>query len=100
MLRHLLRIARRWGYVDVAPEVDLPKKPEGRMRYLEEPEIPKLLDACAKSRDPYPKTNVVLELNTGMRRGEILGLTWSTSIWRVPGSPSTRPRAASRGAYR
>lgn len=73
VLRHLLRLARKWGYVDVAPEVDLPKKPEGRMRYLEEPEIPKLLHACTKSRNPYLKTIVVLALNTDMRRGEILG---------------------------
>jgi integrase len=78
VLRHLLRLARRWGYVDVAPDVDLPKKPEGRMRYLDEPEIPKLLNACVKSRNPYLKTIVVLALNTGMRRGEILGLTWES----------------------
>lgn len=76
VLRHLLRLARRWGYLESVPEIDLPRKPEGRMRYLEEKEITRLLDACAKTKNPYLKTIVTLAVSTGMRKSEILGLTW------------------------
>jgi integrase len=53
VLRHMLRLAKRWGYVNAVPEIEMPKKPEGRLRYLETDEIGKLLDACRESRNPY-----------------------------------------------
>jgi integrase len=77
VLRHLLRLARRWGYVDTVPEVVLPKKPAGRLRYLEAPELEQLLAACRESRNPYLATIVTLAVHTGMRKGEILGLEWA-----------------------
>jgi integrase len=76
VLRHMLRLAKRWGYIDQVPEIEMPKKPAGRLRYLDEAEIARLLDACAKSRNPYLTTIVTLAINTGMRKGEILGLEW------------------------
>jgi integrase len=76
VLRHMLRLGKRWGYMADVPEITLPKKPEGRLRYLEEAEIGKLLEACGKSRNPYLSAIVTLALNTGMRKGEILGLEW------------------------
>jgi integrase len=76
VLRHMLRLGKRWGYLADVPEIVLPKKPEGRLRYLEETEIGKLLEACGKSRNPYLSAIVTLALNTGMRKGEILGLEW------------------------
>src|SRR5262249_48341276 len=51
-LRHLLRLAKRWGYVSVVPEITLPKKPEGRLRFLDVDELRRLLDACRASRNP------------------------------------------------
>jgi integrase len=76
VLRHLLRLAKRWGYIDAAPEVVPPKRPPGRLRYLEVPEIERLLTACCTSRNPYLATIVTLAVHTGMRKGEILGLEW------------------------
>ena len=76
VLRHMLRLARRWGYLDRVPDVELPKKPEGRRRFLDESEIKKLLDACRASRNPYLAVIVTIALNTGMRKAEILGLEW------------------------
>jgi integrase len=84
VLRHMLRLARRWGYLDEVPEIEMPKKPEGRQRYLDEAEIARLLDACRPastehpkgSRNPHLATIVTIAINTGMRKGEILGLTW------------------------
>ena len=49
VLRHMLRLGRRWGYLDEVPEIEMPKKPEGRQRYLDEGEITRLLDACRAS---------------------------------------------------
>jgi integrase len=78
VLRHMLRLGKKWGYLDVVPDIELPKKPEGRQRYLEEDEITRLLDACdgAKDRSPYLRTIVTIALNTGMRKAEIVGLEW------------------------
>src|SRR5262249_5572627 len=76
VLRHMQRLGRRWGYLDQVPDVDLPKKPEGRRRFLDEAEIGKLLEACQKSRNPYLGTIVTVAVNTGMRKAEILGLEW------------------------
>ena len=77
VLRHMLRLAKRWGYVDQVPDVDMPKKPEGRLRYLDDDEIARLLKACAESKNPDLGPAVVLVLNTGMRKEELLGLTWA-----------------------
>jgi len=76
VLRHLLRLGRRWGYLDTVPEIVLPKRSEGRLRYLELDEIARLLEQCKVSRNPHLWTIVVIALNTGMRQGEILGLEW------------------------
>jgi integrase len=76
VLRHALRLAKRWGYLDDVPEIVLPKKPEPRERYLTEAEIGRLLAASARSRNPYLGAIVSLALNTGMRKAEILGLEW------------------------
>jgi integrase len=76
VLRHLLRLARRWGYLATVPEIVLPKRPEGRLRYLEAEEIARLLDACRESRNPYLAAIVTIAVHTGMRKGEILGLEW------------------------
>jgi integrase len=76
VLRHMLRLAKQWGYVETVPEIEMPRKPEGRLRYLEPDEIGKLLDACQESRNPYLACIVTIAVHTGMRKGEILGLEW------------------------
>lgn len=75
-LRHLLRLAEEWGYLERAPRIRLAKEPEGRLRYLEQEEAARLLTACGRSRCPHLRVIVTLALNTGMRKSEILGLTW------------------------
>jgi len=52
------------------------KEPPGRVRYLAPEEIDSLLTAC--ERTPYLKSFVLTALNSGMRRNEILSLTYPT----------------------
>ena len=54
----------------------MPKAPKERTRFLTEDEITRLLKACAQSRNRYLPAIVTLAINTGMRKSEILGLTW------------------------
>ena len=76
VLRHLLRLAEEWGYIQKVPKIRLAKESEGRLRFLSEEEAKRLLTACKDSRNPHLKTIVTMALHTGMRRGEIMGLTW------------------------
>ena len=83
--------------MDQVPDVDMPRKPEGRQRYLEQDEIGRLLVACRLSRNPYLAAIVTIAVNTGMRKAEILGLTWeridlSTSRITLYRTKSGKPR--------
>jgi integrase len=75
VLRHMLCLARRWGYVEQVPDIEMPKKPEGRR--FEAEDIARLPKACGDSKNPYLQTIVTVALNTGIRKVEILGLEWA-----------------------
>jgi integrase len=76
--RHMFAMATKWE--------DLPKNPFAGVKLLHVPDVKEriltadeelhLIKACDKVRAPHLKSLIVLALNTGMRRGEILGLTW------------------------
>jgi integrase len=77
LLRHLLRLAHEeWEVLDEVPKIRLEKEPEWRVRYLDEAEIARPLAECEKSRNPYLKAIVVLAINTGMRKSEVMALSW------------------------
>jgi len=73
-LKCMFNKAIEWGKMNNNPAIKLKlfKENNKRLRYLEKEEIVKLLANCNK----YLKPIVMLALNTGMRRGEILGLKW------------------------
>jgi integrase len=76
-LKHMFTKALDWEMVteDVFKRIKKARMtPENnrRLRYLSMEESASLLNACDKHLKPI----VVLALNTGCRRGEILGLTW------------------------
>ncbi len=55
--------------------ISKPKAPRPRDRRLEAGELEKLLSACT-SPNPWFRSVVLFAIETGMRRGEILSLTW------------------------
>jgi integrase len=79
-ISHAIDIAQReWGlWVPRNPAklVRRPSVPQGRKRRLEAGEEQRLLDACDRGRTLLMKPLVILAVETGMRRGELLGLRW------------------------
>ena len=78
-LSHAFTIAvTEWEWLDDSPMRKVRKQTEsrGRVRFLSDEERARLLKVCKESSNPYLYTVVVLALSTGMRQGEIMGLTW------------------------
>lgn len=67
------------GWIERNPceRVTKPKEAGGRVRFLSDEELPRLLDAVRASSHPDLLPAVLLALTTGARKGEILGLRWS-----------------------
>lgn len=74
----LKRAWREWGWIPENPagRVERAREAPGRVRWLTQEEIGRLLAACTTSGRPELRTLVVMALATGMRQGEILGLRW------------------------
>lgn len=51
-------------------------EPRGRVRYLTEEELPKLIKACRTSKNKDLLPAVLLALSTGARQAEVMGLRW------------------------
>jgi integrase len=75
-IKNMLKMALRRGLIrkDPSEYVKKPQEPPGRVRYLTKDEMPRLLEACKKHS--YLYLFVVIALNTGMRKSEILNLSW------------------------
>jgi integrase len=79
-IRHLLFLAvKEWEILDRVPVVRTMREPEGRVRWLNQhrpDEEERLLAECRASKNPHLAGLVTVALETGMRQGEVLGLTW------------------------
>jgi integrase len=76
-IKHMFTKAEEWQMVEEevlkrVRKVKLLKENNRRLRYLSKEECRSLIEAC----DGYLKPIVIMALNTGMRKGEILGLKW------------------------
>ena len=74
ILKTALSKAVEWGKIEDNPAKNIKflKENNKRLRYLEKEEIRRLIDNCPKRI----KAIVIVAINTGMRRGEILKLKW------------------------
>ncbi|MNK98789.1 site-specific tyrosine recombinase XerC [compost metagenome] len=81
ILSHVVEVAiRDWGLPLAKNVVKLVRRPvirNERSRRLTGNEEQRLLDACDSGKIPFLKTLLILAIETGMRRGEILGMHWS-----------------------
>jgi len=83
-LGHALTIAaNEWEWIHENPMRKISNLPEprGRVRYLNDEERERLLEACKASANPYLHTLVVLALSTGARYGELIKLRWDDIDW-------------------
>ena len=79
-LSHAFTIAMKdWCWVTDNPvlKISKPRQSRGRERYLSDDERQRLLAACDESTSRFLKAVVVLAMSTGMRRGEIMAMTWT-----------------------
>lgn len=66
------------GWIESNPLIRVEKFSEskGRVRYLSDEELPRLLKACQESASPHLLLAVCLALSTGARKSEVLTLRW------------------------
>ena len=79
LLSHAFTVAcNDWAWTEYNPvrKVSRLREPRGRVRFLDERERTKLLSECKASRNPALHDVVLLAICTGMRRSEIMNLTW------------------------
>lgn len=78
-LSHLFTVAvQEWEWLEDNPtrKIKKPKEPRGRVRFLDDNERSRLLQACKESSNDLLYLTVILALSTGMRQGELMGLKW------------------------
>jgi integrase len=78
-LSHACTVAvREWAWLDSNPLRKVRKltEPRGRVRFLDEGELARLLAAARESTNANIYPVVLLAVASGMRQGEILGLRW------------------------
>lgn len=73
-----------WEWMEENPMRKISKlsEPRGRVRFLDDEERERLLEACKVSTNPQLHILVVLALSTGARHGELINLRWSDVDWQ------------------
>jgi integrase len=111
VLRRALNLALKWRLISYNPAtlVELPTADRHEIKPLTEEEARRLLDAAKGSR---LEAVLILALRLGLRRGELVGLTWDDvrfddrqlavvrSIQRLPGQPLAPTALKTAGSRR
>lgn len=101
LLRSIFETARREWDVPLAEnplaKVRKPKAASGRTRRLRSDELAALLSACADGRTDWLQPGILLAIETGMRRGEILNiraadLNTEAGLLSIPETKTDIPR--------
>ena len=94
-LKRLFSLCMTWGHCSTNPAAKVPlfRDDAKRVRYLTEDEERSLLSAC----QPYMKQIVRFALQTGARKGEILGAKWRDVDMR--GTVLTVPGPQAKGSH-
>jgi integrase len=79
-LSHVFRTALKWDWIHENPLDRVDRQPEGngRIKCLSLEEIKRLRMACRESRCTHLELIFLIAICTGMRKGEILGLTFES----------------------
>ena len=78
-LSHAFSVAvNEWEWLEDSPmrKVKKPTESRGRVRYLDEDDRARLLQACKESPNPLLYPCVIVALSSGMRQSELIGLNW------------------------
>lgn len=78
-ISHMFTVAiKEWEWLEINPsnKVSKYKETRGRVRYLDESELNRLLTTCRNSNNQHLYPAVFLAIATGARRNEIMGLTY------------------------
>jgi integrase len=101
LLRSIFETARReWGYasfLNPVAEIKKPRAPEGRERRLRPGEFEALTTACGTITCSWLLHGIQLAIETGLRRGELLGIQWQhvnfdTAVLHVPFTKTDKSR--------
>lgn len=101
LLRTIFETARRdWGYTSFQNPlagIRKPKAPEGRERRLRSGELEALTTACSAVAGSWLLHGFQLAIETGLRRGELLGIHWKhvnfdTAVLYVPVTKTDKSR--------
>ena len=87
LLRAIFEVARlEWDYPlpeNPVAKVRKPKAPDARERRLQEGELGLLLRASETVRNGWLRTGILLAVETGMRRGEMLSIVWDDICFKT-----------------
>lgn len=78
VMRSVLRMALKRGWVDKLPAIEFLDEPKGRIRWITPEEADRLIEELAKSkRTEHLAEMVRFSLATGLRASNVTGLEWS-----------------------
>lgn len=78
-LRRMFTVAQQWGYADSNPAkgIALPRRERKEMAFLTAIQMRGLIEAT----EPRWRGIIALACLCGLRKGEVLGLTWDSVLW-------------------
>lgn len=78
VMRSVLRMALKRGWIDKLPEIEFMDEPKGRIRWITPEEAEQLIQECETKKRGTPLAEMVrFSIATGLRETNVTGLEWS-----------------------